>query len=750
MVEEGEVVLDLDGDIPLPTFDSPPSWLADPHDEGTDDDGAVNVDAFMAAFDGELERHQVVLKTLDAEDALQQEAAMERARLRHLATKAEVFAIHELDAVNTERAARVAVRDATRAISEKLRDADNRALLSGVVGSEILRDEYMRHEIVLKDRLAFLHDAEIIDLNAELGDVPRKKHIDHALHDEQWRSQWASPPNVAGRVKHALGGLLSPVLPAAGQVSSTGSNAGRDDTASSASRFHAARRAALEAGSTTGGIGALDRRWRATSKARPTPIEIHIEALRAVKDKVPAGEYCVVATLCDSLGGSPLYWSKGRGPMGGGAHPATTPVSHQGRFFDIDLFVQQSMYMAAPPPETLRPSHVWILELFLLSNRDDEADADELASRTADGKDTGKSVSDEAVVGTGSLRPLDLAVGWCCLPVCGAGLAVAEGKFRLPMLRGGVDSTIDSYAAFERRIAEDVDSWLCNIYLSVRGECAICFGCGDISSSSPQRFVFFLCSFHFCAFFLFSFFFPPSLFHFVSRSITALPKELLEESDIPDSEFDLTHPPTAHVLPKEDADGAAALAGTTRYSEAAARLDASAGKIFRPFWMFGGVRGAHREAIARVAPFLAPLMGVEPPANASTDSVSVLNQVVSSGASAVTGASASAGDASAAAIRGANLEPLPWTRHAGVDPRQLRLWHDELREELVAQAAQTDAVVAEREKLQQQHEFLTKGIPEYTMSMTRDKAKDNDGDIWTDTKTTSDADAEKVSVVLLR
>ena len=47
MVEEGEVVLDLDGDIPLPTFDSPPSWLADPHDEGTDDDGAVNVDAFF-------------------------------------------------------------------------------------------------------------------------------------------------------------------------------------------------------------------------------------------------------------------------------------------------------------------------------------------------------------------------------------------------------------------------------------------------------------------------------------------------------------------------------------------------------------------------------------------------------------------------------------------------------------------------------------------------------------------------------
>ena len=95
-----------------------------------------------------------------------------------------------------------------------------------------------------------------------------------------------------------------------------------------------------------------------------------------MKDKVPAGEYCVVATLCDCLGGSPLYWSKGRGPMGGGAHPATTPVSHQGRFFDIDLLVQQSIYMAAPPPETLRPSHVWIIELFLLSNRDDEAGAD--------------------------------------------------------------------------------------------------------------------------------------------------------------------------------------------------------------------------------------------------------------------------------------------------------------------------------------------------------------------------------------
>jgi hypothetical protein len=138
--------------------------------------------------------------------------------------------------------------------------------------------------------------------------------------------------------------------------------------------------------------------------------------------------------------------------------------------------------------------------------------------------------------------------------------------------------------------------------------------------------------------------------------------------------------------------------------------------------MFGGVRGAHREAIARYFPALAPLMGVEPPANASTDSVTVLRQVVSSSARAV---SASSGEASAAAIRGANLEPLPWTRHAGVDPRQLRLWPDELREELAAQAGQTDAVAAAREKLQQQHEFLATGIPEYNMSMARDDAGDS-------------------------
>lgn len=636
--------LDLDASIPLPQFASIPAWLSGDPSDGVPTDDGVDVEEYMAAFDAELVKQQVVLRTLPAEEALLQEAAMERARLRHLTTKAEVFAAHELEAVNAEREARVAVRDKTRGATEALRHGDARLLESMGEGCALLRQKFKRHEVVLKDRLRFLHNAEINDLGAPLGDVPRKHHVDHALHAEQWKSAWAPPPRSEG-VARNVSAMMSPMMSPNSAVAAAEGSDARDDTASSAARYHAARRSALDSGTTVGGVGALDRRWRASSRSRPTPVEIRINALRAVKDKVPAGEYCVVVSLLNQLGGSPLHWSSGRGPIGGGSHPATTPVPHAGRFYDINLFIQQSIYMAAPAPEELRPSHVWIIELFLLSNRDDDGGdgGDDEASqaggegRNERGENVGKTVSDEEVMATGALRPLDLAVGWTCLPVCGPDLSVADGNFRLPMLRGGVDSSIDSYASFERRIAENIDSWLCNIYFAIQ----------------------------------------------------PLVKELLVEHDRPDSEFDLTHPPTVALVPKDDVDGAAA---RDRLDEARAGggdpRRPHATSAVPPFWLFGGVRGAHREAMARTLPCLACCLGVAQ----EEERRSVEGEVD-------------------------GLEPLPWTRSEGVNPRQLRLWSAEMRSALAAKAVEVDETTAAREKLQHQHDFLTNGIAQFNMSM---------------------------------
>ena len=41
-----------------------------------------------------------------------------------------------------------------------------------------------------------------------------------------------------------------------------------------------------------------------------------------------------------------------------------------------------------------------------------------------------------------------------------------KGKYKVPMLRGPVDSGIETYAQLDSRLREDVDNWVGNLYIS--------------------------------------------------------------------------------------------------------------------------------------------------------------------------------------------------------------------------------------------------------------------------------------------
>ena len=67
-------------------------------------------------------------------------------------------------------------------------------------------------------------------------------------------------------------------------------------------------------------------------------LQVKLNQLRGVRDKLPRGEYIMVVSLYDKLGGALMRWSQARGQEWGGA---TLSSMHQGRFADTEIPVNQ-------------------------------------------------------------------------------------------------------------------------------------------------------------------------------------------------------------------------------------------------------------------------------------------------------------------------------------------------------------------------------------------------------------------------
>jgi hypothetical protein len=196
----------------------------------------------------------------------------------------------------------------------------------------------------------------------------------------------------------------------------------------------------------------LARELRVDWGGLPQPLEVRVSRVRAVKNKLPDGLYILMVSLYNRLGGNPMRWSglrlgsggplSGLSPLGlgfgggdGDKPSATTAVRHRGRFYDVDLTFNQCIYATAPSQVALRPSHVWVFELFLLGGRK---------------------------------NPLDRVVAWAPLPACSMDLRTpATGRFRLPLMRGEVNPDIETFSALEQTVGRDLDTWLGNLYVEL-------------------------------------------------------------------------------------------------------------------------------------------------------------------------------------------------------------------------------------------------------------------------------------------
>lgn len=191
-----------------------------------------------------------------------------------------------------------------------------------------------------------------------------------------------------------------------------------------------------EVGDLEQGKESIGRRFKVDWNLAPQPIEMRIHTLRAAKNKLPKGAYSLMLTQYDRLGGRPLCWSKlGAYGIGSSSPAATKPFKHHGRFFDRALHVEDSVFALCPPKPDLKPSFIFVIELFQLASRN---------------------------------NPVDKVVAWTALPMINTQFTVVTGKIRLPLFRGEPSPTIEHFKNVEQMIADDLNNWLCNIYVEIR------------------------------------------------------------------------------------------------------------------------------------------------------------------------------------------------------------------------------------------------------------------------------------------
>lgn len=207
------------------------------------------------------------------------------------------------------------------------------------------------------------------------------------------------------------------------------------------------------------------KRYRATLQSLPITIEIQLKMLKSVKDKLPSGQYAVVATVYDRLGGHALRWTafehnsdhRQHEPRSKRPH-FTKPFHHRGRFYNAEVLINQSINVVCPPESSLRPGNALLFELFQLDLNPQRRRG--LSAR----KSNGMALDDQVVA-------------WGAIPLTTPDFHVLDGKFKVPLLRGEVDPTMDKYRDIEKMYHDDLSAWLCNFYFQV----------SPLESDSPKK-----------------------------------------------------------------------------------------------------------------------------------------------------------------------------------------------------------------------------------------------------------------------
>ena len=88
-----------------------------------------------------------------------------------------------------------------------------------------------------------------------------------------------------------------------------------------------------------------DRSYSIEWERAPQPVALHLNCLRAVRDKLPRGSYVMHVSLYDHLAGNALQWSKLEHERW---NDVTSVVEHGGDHRDVEISLDQSLRLVLP------------------------------------------------------------------------------------------------------------------------------------------------------------------------------------------------------------------------------------------------------------------------------------------------------------------------------------------------------------------------------------------------------------------
>ena len=157
---------------------------------------------------------------------------------------------------------------------------------------------------------------------------------------------------------------------------------------------------------------------------KPQPVEIRIEEIREIKDKLKKGEYKIKGFLKDRVGGRIISYPKAKGSWIG----ESSFVQHDGKFQSRPILYRSSLFVPTPSKITRRPTMAYCFQVVDIH---------------------------EVVVGEGYFPLLNNLFELC------------EGKFKVPIVRGCLSYHVEKFEEIERLHRSNIDEWLCNLYIEI-------------------------------------------------------------------------------------------------------------------------------------------------------------------------------------------------------------------------------------------------------------------------------------------
>ena len=101
----------------------------------------------------------------------------------------------------------------------------------------------------------------------------------------------------------------------------------------------------------------------------PQPVEVRLHVLRGVHGKLRSGNFTILMSMYERLGGLKMDWNGGGGLVNFGRGSASTPVRFGGRLGEKFIAFEESVYGMLPSPSSVRPCNVLVFEVYEVGRR---------------------------------------------------------------------------------------------------------------------------------------------------------------------------------------------------------------------------------------------------------------------------------------------------------------------------------------------------------------------------------------------